>query len=177
MRLLRSIGFVAVLVSATSVAGAAENEISIRSLSGVIPKVKPAPGDGRNEPLCKDEWRTAETAEDKAVVAAGWMPFFAAQQMGATRVFVAASSMDGSCRPQGMAAFIFRNGKPVGMVSPRDQSAIPTLQMNAENTLIVSTNYRKSEDAHCCPTGKAIAAIKISDHGIMEDEINQGRAE
>ena len=108
-----------------------------------------------------------ESPEDKAVAAAGWIPFFAAQQVGTTRVLMAAASLDGQCRPRGLAVFVFRARKAVGMVVVRDQSAVPGTRLNDANTLLVDMDYRKAGDAQCCPTGKARLVVAISDSGIV----------
>jgi hypothetical protein len=140
--------------------------LSLHSLAGRIPSATHDPNDFRHDSLCEGTGRSANGSEEKAILAAGWIPFFAAQQIDSTRVVVGASSIDGSCRPIGLTVFVFRAGKPVGSVSGRDQAAIPTVQLNDAKTLIVSTEYRKPEDAHCCATGKAQVTVMISDQGV-----------
>ena len=100
------------------------------------------------------------------MVNAGWIPFFAPQQIDGTKVMLAASSLDASCRPVGLTVFIFRSGKAVGMVTETDPSVVPSIQLNDASTLIVNKEVYMPEDPRCCPSGKKTLAVSITDQGI-----------
>jgi len=168
MKAAMMIAFLGSLALTSGAIAAPARELQATTLAGKIPAAKPNPNDGRGEALCEGEGRTADSAEDKAVVAVGWIPFFSTQQMGATRVLTAAASLDGQCRPLDLAVFVFRSGKAVGMVTARDPSAAPVVRLNDADTLVVDVDYLKEDDAHCCPTGKASVVVAIGEQGIGE---------
>lgn len=168
MNATRAIVVVAgMLMSASNVEAAPAPELQAVTLAGKVPAARHDPNDSRGEALCDGEGRAAESPEDKAVVAAGWIPFFAPQQAGTTRVLMAAASLDGQCRPLGLSVFVFRSGRAVGMVTARDQAAVPGARLNDASTLLVDVDYQKEGDARCCPTGKANLVVAINDSGIV----------
>ena len=156
----------AVTMASTTASTDVADVIVLKSLSGSIPSAAAHPDDARGEVLCSGEGRRSDSDEDRAVVAAGFIPFFATQQMGSTKVVTAASWLDGSCRPSGVVVFIFRAGKVVGRVGVSDSSAAPMLRLDDARTLVVVADYRKPDDAHCCPTGRAAMAVEIDNDGI-----------
>lgn len=164
--MVRSIVFISALLVAAPAFGVDLPQLDVVSLSGSIPPVKHDPDDARYEPLCRGDSRSAETPEEKAASEAGWLLFFASQQVGTTRVMIGASSMDSSCRPQGLTVFVFTSGRAVGMVSMRDRVAVPTVQLNDSKTLVVSADIKLPGDANCCPTGKARVVVGIHENGI-----------
>ncbi|WP_440223913.1 hypothetical protein ACQQ2N_01555 [Dokdonella sp. MW10] len=156
----------ALAMASMTASAATDDAIVLKSLPGSIPSAAAHPDDARGEALCSGEGRPAESDEDRALVEAGFIPFFATQQIGTTRVVPAASWLDGSCRPSGVAVFVFRAGKAVGRIGFPDPSAVPTLRLNDAGTLVVEVDVRKADDAHCCPTGKATMVVGIDDAGI-----------
>lgn len=159
--------FAVLVLLMSSVAMASGAEFKVQSLAGTVPAAPRYPDDSRDEGICKGEGSAADSAYEKALVGAGWIPFFATQQAGGTRVVTAASSQDGQCRPVGLTVFVFRDGKAVGMIAPRDSEGIPEPHLTDAETLLVNMDYRKSDDARCCPTGKARVQISIGTQGVI----------
>jgi len=164
-------GVLAGLVLLTSsVAVASGNEFQVRSLAGKVPAAPHDPYDSRDEGICKGEGSAADSAEEKVLVGAGWIPFFATQQAGGTRVVTAASSQDGQCRPVGLTVFVFRDGRAVGMIRPRESTAVPEPSLKNAGALVVNMDYWGPDDAHCCPSKHTSIVVVIGEHGITHSE-------
>jgi hypothetical protein len=160
--MVRSVVLTYALLVAVPAFCADPQQLHVVSLSGSVPAVRHDPDDSRYEALCRGDSRSAEAPEEKAAYEAGFAP----QQIGPTRVIIAASSMDSSCRPQGLTVLVFTSGRAVGMVSTRDRVAVPTVQLNDSKTLVVSADIKFRGDANCCATGKAKVVVGIRENDI-----------
>jgi hypothetical protein len=75
-------------------------------------------GDPPTDPRCAGPVRSAETATERAVAAAGWSFFGKAREAGAMTVVLGEASVDGMCRPWDYQGFVFVNGRFAGTLSP-----------------------------------------------------------
>jgi cellobiose-specific phosphotransferase system component IIB len=135
-----------------------------------IPRAKVDKNAGPMDPRCNDTHRTGSSAEDKAIMAAGWTLFGQEQQVDDVALVTALTSVDGMCRPLGYQAFVFIGGKFAGTVSPKpmdsraDGSNGP-IHLMSPSTLTVGFSRYKPDDALCCPSRRQIVTYVIDRTG------------
>jgi hypothetical protein len=64
-----------------------------------VPEARPPQGDPADTPRCKEQVRAPASSTDRAVVSRGWTLLGPATTRGATTIVLAATSVDGMCRP------------------------------------------------------------------------------
>jgi hypothetical protein len=122
-----------------------------------IPDAPPPTGNAATSERCRPSTRTPTLASDRSVVAKGWTLFGPGQVFGTTEVLLAASSVDGMCRPLGFQGFLFVDGKLAGTISPRlmdsrtDGAAI-LVQLRSTDRLDVEFARYGPKDPLCCPS-------------------------
>ena len=116
------------------------------------------PQAGTSDPQCARLHRPPETAEDEAVVGAGWTLFGAYQSGWGTRLIYGLSDHDGMCRPVGYQEFVFVNGIFAGTISPVPMNARTdgaegrtTISVAGDRLLAQFARYAAT-DPLCCPS-------------------------
>ena len=82
--------------------------------------------DGNTDPRCADRERPAETAEDDALIAAGWHLFLPYQRGWDVTLVSGLAGYDGMCRPLGYQSFVFVDGVFAGTISPEPMDSRTT---------------------------------------------------
>jgi len=124
-----------------------------------------------NEAFCSGQARPAETADDNAVVSAGWTLFGSYQSGWGVRVVGARAGLDGMCRPMDYQYFVFVNGRFAGTVSPfamgsrSDGSASPPSMSGGGKNLDVSFARYAAADPLCCPSSTTYVSYHIDTSG------------
>lgn len=120
-----------------------------------------------NEPFCDQQRRPAETAEDDALVAAGWRLMGTYQGGWGVRVVGALSGYDGMCRPNGYNIFVFVDGVFAGTISPepmysRTDGSGGQVSLSPPGETLSATFARYTgEDPLCCPSATTFVSYKI----------------
>ncbi|PYM44502.1 MAG: LppP/LprE family lipoprotein, partial [Candidatus Rokuibacteriota bacterium] len=83
-----------------------------------VPEAPPPQGDPADTPRCKEQVRVPGSSTDRAVASRGWTLLGPATTSGATTIVLAATSVDGMCRPLSYQAFVFVKGRFAGTLSP-----------------------------------------------------------
>lgn len=131
--------------------------------------VPAAPPDGLAlaDPRCGRQQRPPETAEDDAVVAAGWVLFNAYQSGWGVRVIDGLAGYDGMCRPMGYQGFVFVDGVFAGTVSPVPMASrfdgagrTAVIQPPGDELSAVFARYTK-DDPLCCPSAASYVTYRI----------------
>lgn len=132
----------------------------------------PAASEQAGNPQCLQTVRPPQTAEDNAVVAAGWMLVGSYQGGWGVTILTATSDFDGMCRPLGYQVFVFADGAFAGTISPEamsdrfdgagrvDQLAGPFLRNSAAPEITAEFSRYTPTDALCCPS--AISTVTYS---------------
>ena len=116
---------------------------------------------------CGQHERPAETAQDQALVDAGWHLFTAYQQGWGVTLVSGLSGYDGMCRPIGYQDFVFVDGEFAGTLAPepmasRTDGASDGAHLWGADT--ISAQYRRytPDDALCCPSGSTYVEFTIT---------------
>jgi hypothetical protein len=122
-----------------------------------IPAAPPPIGESPTSERCRQVTRTPTLIGDRSVVAKGWTLFGPGQVFGTTEVVLAASSVDGMCRPLGFQGFVLVDGKLAGTISPRlmdsrTDGAVGVVQLRSTNRLDVEFSRYTPKDPLCCPS-------------------------
>jgi hypothetical protein len=131
----------------------------------------PRPNASGNDAFCAGQQRPPETAEDNALVAAGWRLFGTYESGWGTRVIGAQSDEDGMCRPLGYNFFVFVNGHFAGTVSPvlmdsrTDGSAQAPFVYGSGSTLSADFARYGANDPLCCPSSTTNVTYNITTSG------------
>jgi hypothetical protein len=126
---------------------------------------------GGNDAFCAGQARPAETAEDNAVVNAGWTLFGTYQSGWGVRIVGARVGLDGMCRPMGYQYFVFANGRFAGTVSPvamgsrLDGAAAPPMMFSGGSSINVSFARYSPNDPLCCPSATTSVSYHIDSTG------------
>jgi LppP/LprE lipoprotein len=120
----------------------------------------PGPGVDISVVGCEAGLRPAETAEDEAVVAAGWRlgePFRAAWGV---KVIEGIAWLDGLCRPIRYQEFVFVDGTFAGTIAPTLMSSRAgdpgrVEWFNRDSVHVEFERFRPG-DAFCCPSGAPV---------------------
>jgi hypothetical protein len=116
----------------------------------------PPPEEAVN-PMCGQDARPAETAEDQAVSDAGWTLFGAYQGGWGITVVSGLSGYDGMCRPFGYQFFVFVNGIFAGTISPepmnsRFDGAATIVRLEGQGRITAQFSRYSDSDPLCCPS-------------------------
>ncbi len=108
-------------------------------------------------PMCGQDARPAETAEDQAVSDAGWTLFGAYQGGWGVTVVSGLSGYDGMCRPFGYQFFVFVNGAFAGTISPepmnsRFDGAATIVRLETQGRITAQFSRYGDSDPLCCPS-------------------------
>ena len=125
------------------------------------PAVSIAPG-GR----CVSAVRRPFTAEDRAVVRAGWKLWGAYQRYNGTVIVLGMASIDGMCRPLEYQAFVFSAGTFAGTLSPhrmdaRTDASLSLVRLYAEREFSADFARYGANDPLCCPYGTTTVFYKL----------------
>jgi hypothetical protein len=115
---------------------------------------------------CKSLIRQPVGDEDRAVIAAGWQLVGASETLSGTTLIVAESGADGMCRPLAYQEFVFVNENFAGTISPvpmnsRADGSTGPPEIVRPDSLNISFNRYKNNDALCCPSGETRVSYKI----------------
>ncbi len=122
-------------------------------------------GDSDN-PNCGRTVRPPSTANDRALVSAGWKLVGAVQVYNATSVVTAMTGFDGMCRPLGYQEFVFSGNTFAGTLSPRpmdsrSDGSSSQVFLTSETNLFAEFNRYKDSDALCCPSGGQSVSYEV----------------
>jgi hypothetical protein len=112
--------------------------------------------------MCVAQERPPETAQDQALVSAGWHHLIDAYQGGWGVMLVGGSAgYDGMCRPNGYQFFVFMNGQFAGTLSPdvmdaRSDGSGQVQWMYGPSNIAASFVHYLPEDPLCCPSGGSV---------------------
>jgi hypothetical protein len=124
------------------------------------------PAEGNPDPRCRDQVRPASGAEDRAVVAAGWVLVGPLQVFGDTAVVTGTSGFDGMCRWWGYEVFVFAGGRFAGTLSPQpmnsrtDGAAVQVHLYRAASISAEFTRYTE-KDPMCCPSRTSVVSYRV----------------
>ena len=137
-----------------------------------IPDAPPPTGESATTERCRRVMRAPTLAGDQSVVAKGWTLFGPGHVFGATEVVLAASSVDGMCRPLGFQGFVFVDGQLAGMISPRlmesrTDGAANVVHLRSSDLLDVEFARYAPKDPLCCPSRVTTVAyrVQLAPHG------------
>jgi hypothetical protein len=120
----------------------------------------PSPKVAFSAAQCESSLRPAETAEDEAVVAAGWGLVSAYRAGWGVKVVTGTIWLDGMCRPVGYQVFVFADGQYAGSISPdvmSSRSGDPgSIRWFDHDTVAVNYNRFRPNDPLCCPSGQEV---------------------
>ncbi|HZQ35849.1 MAG TPA: LppP/LprE family lipoprotein [Dehalococcoidia bacterium] len=130
--------------------------------------VPAAPAGDLSNPMCGQDARPVETAEDQAVSDAGWTLFGAYQGGWGVTVVSGLSSYDGMCRPIGYQFFVFVNGTFAGTISPepmnsRFDGAATIVRLGAQNRITAQFSRYSESDPLCCPSRISFVSFGVDD--------------
>ena len=131
-----------------------------------IPAAPPPVGIPPDDPQCAREHRAPQTAEDAAVVAAGWTLFGAYLADAGIALVRGLVGHDGMCRPDGYQGFVFVDGVFAGTISPvlmharTDGAEIRTFIQTADGLLTQFARYADT-DPLCCPSRMTTVEYRI----------------
>jgi heat shock protein HslJ len=115
---------------------------------------------------CRESVRPADSIPDRALMGRGWVPYGRVQSFGPTTVITAMSGVDGMCRPMGYQAFVFRNGRFAGTLSPRpmgsrEDGSLTDVNLLSPTSIAADFNHYSSSDALCCPSRHSTVVYEI----------------
>lgn len=121
-------------------------------------------------PMCGQDARPVETAEDQALSDAGWTLFGAYQGGWGVTVVSALSGYDGMCRPFGYQFFVFVDGAFAGTISPepmdsRFDGAATIVRLDAQGRISAQFSRYGESDPLCCPS-----RISFVSYGIDQSQ-------
>jgi len=118
------------------------------------------------DPRCARQARPAESDEDRAVEAAGWMLFSTYTAGWGIKIVSGLSGYDGMCRPAGFQVFVFVDGALAGTLSPlpmvsRVDGALSRTSFFGPESLTATYVRYSDRDPLCCPSALSTATYKI----------------
>jgi hypothetical protein len=143
-----------------------EHLISWNQPDAAIPDAPQPDGNTATSERCRHVTRAPTLAGDRSVVAKGWTLFGPGQVFGTTEVLLAASSVDGMCRPLGFQGFVFVDGKLAGTISPRlmdsrTDGAAGAVQLHSTDRLEVEFARYAPRDPLCCPSRRTTVGYRV----------------
>lgn len=136
---------------------------------GAIPPAPRIDADPPDTPRCPGLVRSAATAAERAVVAAGWWLIGPAQDLDDLVVLRGGAAVDGMCRPLGYQGFVFVEGRFAGTLSPvamnaRTDGAERLIIVASHRRLLVEYSRYRPIDPLCCPSAIAVVTFDIDRH-------------
>jgi hypothetical protein len=130
-----------------------------------LPKSQAGEGESLVEGRCADQVLEPAGREDRAVANAGWSVVAEPQARSGTVVVTAATGADGMCRPLGVQAFVFVEGKFAGTLSPhtmdsRTDGILGRVQLFGA-TLRADFRRYAASDPLCCPSRTSTVSYKL----------------
>jgi hypothetical protein len=129
-----------------------------------LPKSQAGEGESLVE-RCADQVLEPAGREDRAVADAGWSVVAEPQARSGAVVVTAATGADGMCRPLGVQAFVFVEGKFAGTLSPhtmdsRTDGILGRVQLFGA-TLRADFRRYAASDPLCCPSRTSTVSYKL----------------
>jgi hypothetical protein len=109
------------------------------------------------------------TAGERALGAAGWIPFRVFDReivSGDIEIIGGLSGADGMCRPMSFNAFVFVNGQLAGTLSPepmmsRNDGSIGAVRLASDGTIDAGFSRYTDKDALCCPSSTVTVRYRL----------------
>jgi hypothetical protein len=135
------------------------------SRTAELPKAEPRDADSLPGGACAEEIFEPTGREDKAVADAGWSVVSEPQGRAGTVVVTAATGADGMCRPLGVQAFVFVEGRFAGTLAPhpmdsRTDGILGRIQIFGP-TLRADFRRYSASDPLCCPSRTSTVSYKL----------------
>jgi hypothetical protein len=110
-----------------------------------------------------------ETAAERALSEAGWMPYLLFDRQIAERdveIIGGLAAADGMCRPMSFNVFVFVAGRFAGTLSPatmtsRLDGSIGAVRLAPDDTVTAEFARYAASDALCCPSGHQTVRYRI----------------
>jgi hypothetical protein len=136
------------------------------TLRAPVPEAPPPQGDPADTPRCKEQVRAPDTSVDRAVASRGWTLLGPATTHGATAIVLAATSVDGMCRPRSYQAFVFVRARFAGTLSPvpmdsREDGAESMIRVVSASELSVQYTRYVDSDPRCCPSRLTVVRFRV----------------
>lgn len=133
---------------------------------GAIPKAPPLSADLKPGGHCAGGIRPVETPEDRAVHAAGWLPYGPYQRYAGTSLVMAEADVDGMCRPAAFNVFVFVGGAFAGTLSPapmasRTDGALEDVHLTGAQSFGAEFARYTPSDPLCCASSTTSVTYKI----------------
>ena len=121
---------------------------------------------GNPDPRCTSRERPAETAEDHALLSAGWRLFLPYQRGWNVTLAAGLAGYDGMCRPLAYQYFVFVDGVFAGTAAPepmdsRFDGSADTVNLWFADQLTGEFRRYAPDDPLCCPSGSAYVEYTI----------------
>ncbi len=119
---------------------------------------------------CKDLPLLQTTAGERALAAAGWVPFRMFDRQIVNRdveIIGGLTGADGMCRPVNYNVFVFVNGRLAGTLSPQemdsrtDGSIGGAIRLAADDTIDAGFARYTDKDPLCCPSSHVTVRYQI----------------
>lgn len=119
---------------------------------------------------CKDLPMLRTTAGERALAAAGWVPFRMFDRQIVDRdveIIGGLAGADGMCRPANYNVFVFVNGRLAGTLSPQemdsrsDGSIGGAIRLAADDTIDAGFARYTDKDPLCCPSSHVTVRYRI----------------
>ncbi len=112
----------------------------------------------------------AGTAAQRAVAAAGWIPFLLFDRelvRGDVEAIGGMAASDGMCRPAAFNVFVFVAGRFAGTLSPlpmssRTDGSAGAIRLLPNETITAEFARYQNSDALCCPSSRIAVTFRIS---------------
>jgi hypothetical protein len=121
-------------------------------------------------PRCKYLPLLETTAGERALVAAGWVPFRMFDRQIVDRdveIIGGLAGADGMCRPANYNVFVFVNGRLAGTLSPQemdsrsDGSIGGAIRLAADDTIDAGFARYTDKDPLCCPSSHVTVRYRL----------------
>lgn len=131
-----------------------------------IPRAPTPQAEPETAERCQEQVRPPTTANDRALVSAGWSLVGPIQVYSGTSTVTAMSGVDGMCRPLGYQLFVFAGNRFAGTLSPtpmdsrRDESSVDVYLVR-DNQISVEFNRYKDSVPLCCPSSSQRVTYEV----------------
>jgi hypothetical protein len=132
-----------------------------------IPKAPKSQTDADTLKRCVASIRQPASNEDRNVRAAGWMLFAPLEIYNGITLVQGAADFDGMCRATNSQAFVFKNGRFAGTMSPaptlaRTDGSLQTVDLFGSEFSVPFNRYKDS-DPLCCPSATTTVTFTVKD--------------
>lgn len=115
---------------------------------------------------CRGLVRPPNGPAERALARAGWGLYGPAKSNGRTSIVTALSGADGMCRPIQYQAFVYRDGRYAGTLSPvamdsRTDGALTDIRFDTSNSISAEFVRYEESDALCCPSRKSRVTYEV----------------